>query len=129
MLFFIGPTALPCVFRNIGPFVGKAKSTALDFSLALNAAADAACVTDAMDSVNSLKDGVRSVADPPTKWKDGVPGAAIGKLSDERAEKAQTMNEALAARAQQSMEAENMQKDARAQATPQPTPAKDNTPG
>ena len=84
-LIVIGPKELPGVFRKIGQFVGKAKAMARDFSRAMNDAADDAGVKDAMDSVNSVKDGVRSVSDPTTKWKDFVPGSETGRLSEERA--------------------------------------------
>jgi len=111
-LIVIGPKELPGVFRKIGQFVGKAKAMARDFSRAMNDAADDAGVKDAMDSVNSLKDGVRSVSDPTTKWKDFVPGSEIGKLSEERAEKAKKMHDAMAERAQQRLDAEKVTKAA-----------------
>ena len=87
-LIVIGPKELPVMFRKIGQFVGKAKAMARDFSRAMNDAADDAGVKDAMDSVNSVKDGVRSVSDPTTKWKDFVPGSETGRLSEERAKNA-----------------------------------------
>ena len=74
-LIVIGPKELPVVFRKIGQFIGKAKGMARDFSRAMNDAADDSGMKDAMDSMNSLQDGVRSVTDPTTKWKDFVPGA------------------------------------------------------
>ena len=107
-LIVIGPKELPGVFRKIGQFVGKAKTMARDFSRAMNDAADDAGVKDAMDSVNSLKDGVRSVSDPTTKWKDFVPGSEIGKLSEERAEKAKKMHDAMAERAQNRIDTEQV---------------------
>ena len=66
-LIVIGPKELPVVFRKIGQFVGKAKGMARDFSRAMNDAADESGMKDAMDSMNSLQDGVRSVTDPTTK--------------------------------------------------------------
>ena len=123
-LIVIGPKELPGVFRKIGQFVGKAKAMARDFSRAMNDAADDAGVKDAMDSGNSLKDGVRSVSDPTTKWKDFVPGSEIGKLSEERAEKAKKMHDAMAERAQQRLDAEKVTKAAAAQETQKPAPAK-----
>jgi len=123
-LIVIGPKELPGVFRKIGQFVGKAKAMARDFSRAMNDAADDAGVKDAMDSVNSLKDGVRSVSDPTTKWKDFVPGSEIGKLSEERAEKAKKMHDAMAERAQQRLDAEKVTKAAAAQETQKPAAAK-----
>ena len=127
-LIVIGPKELPGVFRKIGQFVGKAKAMARDFSRAMNDAADDAGVKDAMDSVNSLKDGVRSVSDPTTKWKDFVPGSEIGKLSEERAEKAKKMHDAMAERAQQRLDAEKVTKVAAAQETQKPAAAKKPAP-
>ena len=111
-LIVIGPKELPVMFRKIGQFVGKAKAMARDFSRAMNDAADDAGVKDAMDSVNSVKDGVRSVSDPTTKWKDFVPGSEIGKLSEERAKKAKKMHDAMAERAQQRIDAEKVEQAA-----------------
>jgi len=105
-LIVIGPKELPVMFRKIGQFVGKAKAMARDFSRAMNDAADDAGVKDAMDSVNSVKDGVRSVSDPTTKWKDFVPGSETGRLSEERAKNAKKMHDAMAERAQQRIDAE-----------------------
>ena len=127
-LIVIGPKELPGVFRKIGQFVGKAKAMARDFSRAMNDAADDAGVKDALDSVNSLKDGVRSVSDPTTKWKDFVPGSEIGKLSEERAEKAKKMHDAMAERAQQRLDAEKVTKAAVAQETQKPAAAKKTAP-
>ena len=105
-LIVIGPKELPVMFRKIGQFVGKAKAMARDFSRAMNDAADDAGVKEAMDSVNSVKDGVRSVSDPTTKWKDFVPGSETGRLSEERAKNAKKMHDAMAERAQQRIDAE-----------------------
>jgi sec-independent protein translocase protein TatB len=99
-LIVIGPKELPVVFRKIGQFVGKAKGMAQDFSRAMNDAADESGMKDAMESMNSLKDGVRSVTDPTTKWQDFVPGAEFSKDDSERADKAKKMHDAMANKAQ-----------------------------
>lgn len=118
-LIVIGPKELPVMFRKIGQFVGKAKAMARDFSRAMNDAADDAGVKDAMDSVNSVKDGVRSVSDPTTKWKDFVPGSETGRLSEERAKNAKKMHDAMAERAQQRIDAEKAEQAAgKAEQTP-----------
>ena len=104
-LIVIGPKELPVVFRKIGQFVGKAKGMARDFSRAMNDAADDSGMKDAMDSMNSLQDGVRSVTDPTTKWKDFVPGAELAKGDADRAEKAKTMHDAMADKAQGRLDA------------------------
>ena len=111
-LIVIGPKELPVMFRKIGQFVGKAKAMARDFSRAMNDAADDAGVKDAMDSVNSVKDGVRSVSDPTTKWKDFLPGSETGRLSEERAKNAKKMHDAMAERAQQRIDAEKAEQAA-----------------
>ena len=122
-LIVIGPKELPGVFRKIGQFVGKAKAMARDFSRAMNDAADDAGVKDAMDSVNSLKDGVRSVSDPTTKWKDFVPGSEIGKLSEERVEKAKKMHDAMAERAQNRIDSEQVTRAVAAKKAKKPAAA------
>ena len=104
-LIVIGPKELPVVFRKIGQFVGKAKGMARDFSRAMNDAADDSGMKDAMDSMNSLQDGVRSVTDPTTKWKDLVPGSETSKLSEERAEKSKKMHDSMADKAQGRLDA------------------------
>jgi sec-independent protein translocase protein TatB len=45
-LIVVGPKDLPVMFRNVGRYVGKAKSMARDFSRAMEAAADEAGVKD-----------------------------------------------------------------------------------
>ena len=104
-LIVIGPKELPVVFRKIGQFVGKAKGMARDFSRAMNDAADESGMKDAMDSMNSLQDGVRSVTDPTTKWKDFVPGSETSKLSEERAEITKKMHDSMANKAQEKSDA------------------------
>ena len=124
-LIVIGPKELPVVFRKIGQLVGKAKAMARDFSRAMNEAADDAGVKDAVESVNSLKDGVRSVSDPTTKWKDFVPGSETEKLSKERAENAKKMHDAMGERAQKRIDAENMAKvAAEKESAKKPSPIK-----
>jgi len=127
-LIVIGPKELPVVFRRIGQLVGKAKAMARDFSRAMNDAADDAGVKDAVESVNSLKDGVRSVSDPTTKWKDFVPGSETGKLSKERAENAKKMHDAMGERAQKRIDAENMAKAAEKEPAKKPSPLKKPAP-
>ena len=127
-LIVIGPKELPVVFRKIGQLVGKAKAMARDFSRAMNDAADDAGVKDAVESVNSLKDGVRSVSDPTTKWKDFVPGSETGKLSKERAENAKKMHDAMGERAQKRIDAENMAKAAEKEPAKKPSPLKKPAP-
>ena len=104
-LIVIGPKELPVVFRKIGQFLGKAKGMARDFSRAMNDAADESGMKDAMDSMNSLQDGVRSVTDPTTKWKDFAPGAELSKGDAERADKAKKMHDAMADKAQGRLDA------------------------
>jgi len=127
-LIVIGPKELPVVFRRIGQLVGKAKAMARDFSRAMNDAADDAGVKDAVESVNSLKDGVRSVSDPTTKWKEFVPGSETGKLSKERAENAKKMHDAMGERAQKRIDAENMAKAAEKEPAKKPSPLKKPAP-
>ena len=127
-LIVIGPKELPVVFRRIGQLVGKAKAMARDFSRAMNDAADDAGVKDAVESVNSLKDGVRSVSDPTTKWNDFVPGSETEKLSKERAENAKKMHDAMGGGAQKRIDAEKMAKAAADKESAKPEPAKKPAP-
>ena len=128
-LIVIGPKELPVVFRKIGQLVGKAKAMARDFSRAMNEAADDAGVKDAVESVNSLKDGVRSVSDPTTKWKDFVPGSETGTLSKERAENAKKMHDAMGERAKKRIDEENMAKAAaEKKSAKKPLPVKKSAP-
>ena len=104
-LIVIGPKELPVVFRKIGQFVGKAKGMASDFSRAMNDAADDSGMKEAMDSMHSLKDGVSSVTEPVSKWKDLAPGHETAKLSKGRAETLKKKNDAMAVNAQERWDA------------------------
>ena len=104
-LIVIGPKELPVVFRKIGQFVGKAKGMARDFSRAMNDAADDSGMKEAMESMHSLKDGVSSVTDPVSKWKDIVPGSETAKLSEKRAKTLKKKNDAIAVKPQEGLDA------------------------
>ena len=60
-LIVIGPKELPVVFRKLGQFVGKAKAMAREFTRAMNQAADDSGMTEAVDTMNSITDGVSKV--------------------------------------------------------------------
>ena len=99
-LIVIGPKELPVVFRKIGQFVGKAKGMARDFSRAMNDAADESGLKESMDTMNSMQEGIRTVTDPTTKWKDFAPGSETAKLSEERTKKSNKKHVARAVNAQ-----------------------------
>ena len=99
-LIVIGPKELPVVFRKIGQFVGKAKGMARDFSRAMNDAADESGIKDSMDTMNSMQDGIRSVTDPTTKWKDFASGSETANLAEKRTEKSKKMRDTMAVNAQ-----------------------------
>ena len=103
-LIVIGPKELPVVFRKIGQFVGKAKGMARDFSRAMNDAADESGIKDTMETMNSMQDGVRSVTDPTTKWKDFVPGSETAKLAEKRAKKSNKTQDSMVVKAQGSLD-------------------------
>ena len=63
-LIVIGPKELPVVFRKLGQFVGKAKAMAREFTRAMNQAADDSGMTEAVDTMNSITDGVSKVNKP-----------------------------------------------------------------
>ena len=98
-LIVIGPKELPVVFRKIGQFVGKAKGMARDFSRAMNDAADDSGIKDSIDTMNSMQDGIRSVTDPTTKWKDFTPGSETAELAKKRTEKPKKMHDKMAVNA------------------------------
>ena len=98
-LIVIGPKELPVVFRKIGQFVGKAKGMARDFSRAMNDAADESGIKDSMDTINSMQDGIRSVTDPTTKWKDSKPGSETAELAKKRTEKSKKVHDTMAVNA------------------------------
>jgi len=95
-LIVIGPKELPVVFRKIGQFVGKAKGMARDFSRAMNDAANESGIKDSVDTMNSMQDGIRSVTDPTTKWKDFVPESETAGLAKKRTEKSKKMHNTIA---------------------------------
>ena len=103
-LIIIGPKELPVVFLKIGQFVGKAKGMARDFSRAMNDAADESGIKGTMESMNSMQDGIRSVTDPTTKWKDFAPGSETAKLAEERAKKSNNMQNSMEVKAQGSLD-------------------------
>ena len=103
-LIVIGPKELPVVFRKIGQFVGKAKGMARDFSRAMNDAADESGISDTMETMNSMQDGIRSVTDPTTKWKDSALGSETAKLAEKRAGKSKKMHDSMEVKAQGSLD-------------------------
>ena len=87
-LIVIGPKELPVVFRKLGQFVGKAKAMAREFTRAMNQAADDSGMTEAVDTMNSITDGVSKVNKPlSTNWTDYIPGSETEKLAKKRAAK------------------------------------------
>ena len=103
-LIVIGPKELPVVFRKIGQFVGKAKSMARDFSRAMNDAAEESGIKGSMDTINSMQDGIRSVTDPTTKWKDFTPGSETAELAKKRTEKPDKMHDTMAVTARERLD-------------------------
>jgi sec-independent protein translocase protein TatB len=110
-LIVVGPKDLPVMFRNVGRFVGKARSMAREFSRAMNDAADDTGVRDvaktfkaATNPVSSAMDGVKDAAKAATSFD---PDSATGKLSAER-DAARKKIEASAAR----KSAERMEREA-----------------
>ena len=95
-LIVIGPKELPVVFRKLGQFVGKAKAMAREFTSAMNQAADDSGMTEAVDTVNSITDGVAKVNNPlSTNWTNYIPGSETEKLAKKRAAKSKKINEGL----------------------------------
>lgn len=99
-LIVIGPKELPVVFRKLGQFVGKAKAMAREFTSAMNQAADDSGMTEAVDTMNSITDGVAKVNKPlSTNWTDYIPGSETEKLAKKRAAKSKRIDKGLSAKA------------------------------
>lgn len=97
-LIVIGPKELPVVFRKLGQFVGKAKAMAREFTRAMNQAADDSGMTEAVDTMNSITDGVSKVNKPlSTNWTDYISGSETEKLAKKRAAKSKKINDGLSA--------------------------------
>ena len=95
-LIVIGPKELPVVFRKLGQFVGKAKAMAREFTRAMNQAADDSGMTEAVDTMNSITDGVSKVNKPlSTNWTDYISGSETEKLAKKRAAKSKKINDGL----------------------------------
>ncbi len=136
-LIVVGPKDLPVLFRNVGRFVGKAKSMAREFSSAMNDAADQAGVRDlqkslksAGDPIKSSMDSVREAAEDATRDAgklDLDPQSETGKLAAERAEAAQKIRDNAARVAQERIDREAAAAAEAEAETPEPTPTKDTT--
>ncbi|PSL20409.1 Sec-independent protein translocase protein TatB [Shimia abyssi] len=118
-LIVVGPKDLPVMFRTVGRFVGKAKGMAREFSSAMNQAADQAGVKDVTDTLKGATDGLNKVSNPMKAASDAVkdtaksmtdlnlnPDSETAKLAAKRAEDAQKIRDAHAAKAQDRLEAE-----------------------
>ncbi len=110
-LIVVGPKDLPVLFRNVGRFVGKAKSMAREFSSAMHDAADESGMQDVAKSMRTVanpmssvmdgvKDATRDLTDSlnPTTLdpKKYDPDSETGKLAEERARKAKQIQASTA---------------------------------
>ena len=92
-LIVIGPKELPVVFRKVGQFIGKAKAMAREFTTAMNDAADESGLKEAVDTVNSISDGVSGISGVSQKnWTDFIPGSETEKLAKKRVVKSKNMH-------------------------------------
>ena len=92
-LIVIGPKELPVVFRKVGQFIGKAKAMAREFTTAMNDAADESGLKEAVDTVNSISDGVSGISGVSQKnWTDFIPGSETEKLAKKRVVKSKKMH-------------------------------------
>lgn len=127
-LIVVGPKDLPGMFKQLGQFTGKMRRMAREFSRAMEDAADASGAKDIAKDLRGLQniasprsagmnaikkaaglDGYNPLADDDDD--DGKPaaakrGPATQALSEERAEAADKIREATAARAQARLDAE-----------------------
>ena len=111
-LIVIGPKELPVVFRKLGQFVGKAKAMAREFTRAMNQAADDSGMTEAVDTMNSITDGVSTVNKPlSTNWTDYIPGSETEKLAKKRAAKSKKINDGLSAKSKKEKDVSKLSTD------------------
>ncbi len=99
-LIVIGPKDLPVMFRTLGQFTGKARQMAREFSRAMENAADDAGVKDISKTIkaaaNPQKFGIDKLKEA-TDFKSAIkPGGETEKLSQERAEIRDKIQEATA---------------------------------
>lgn len=99
-LIVIGPKDLPVMFRTLGQFTGKARQMAREFSRAMENAADDAGVKDISKTIkaaaNPQKFGIEKLKEA-TDFKSAIkPGGETEKLSQERAEIRDKIQEATA---------------------------------
>jgi sec-independent protein translocase protein TatB len=99
-LIVIGPKDLPVMFRTLGQFTGKARQMAREFSRAMENAADDAGVKDITKTIkaaaNPQKFGIDKLKEA-TDLKSAIkPGGETEKLSQERAEIRDKIQEATA---------------------------------
>ena len=111
-LIVIGPKELPVVFRKLGQFVGKAKAMAREFTRAMNQAADDSGMTEAVDTMNSITDGVSKVNKPlSTNWTDYISGSETEKLAKKRAAKSKKINDGLTAKSKKEKDVSKLSTD------------------
>lgn len=118
-LIVVGPKDLPMLFREVGRFVGKAKSMAREFSYAMNQAADEAGVKEAKDGFKKATSGLNTIANPIKAATDSVQDVVRdatnldatsedkpSTLEPKRADAAKKIQEATALKEQQRRAAE-----------------------
>lgn len=111
-LIVIGPKELPVVFRKLGQFVGKAKAMAREFTRAMNQAADDSGMTEAVDTMNSITDGVSKVNKPlSTNWTDYISGSETEKLAKKRAAKSKKINDGLTVKSKKEKDVSKLSTD------------------
>ena len=104
-LIVIGPKELPVVFRKVGQFVGKAKAMAREFTSAMNDAADESGLKDAVDTMNSIQEGVSDIGKPSKKnWNDFVTGSETEKLAKKRTVKSKKLRDKMSKNVQSSID-------------------------
>ena len=136
-LIVVGPKDLPVLFRRVGQFVGKAKGMALEFSQAMNDAADESGMREMSSSLNkSLKTATNPLGSAMDEVKDATrsltnfdPESETGKLAAQKAEdvkKIQASTARAAAERKQREAAEAMSQAEAAEAKlSDATPARD----
>lgn len=127
-LIVVGPKDLPMMFRQVGKFVGKARSMAREFSRAMDDAADGTGIKDisktlkaASHPVQTGMDSVRKAASDLTKYD---PESETGKLAAKRKKTVEKAKDTAVKKAQERQEAAQAEQQKTAEIKPKATAKK-----
>ena len=127
-LIVVGPKDLPMMFRQVGKFVGKARSMTREFSRAMDDAADGTGIKDisktlkaASQPVQTGMDSVRKAASDLTKYD---PESETGKLAAKRKKTVKKAKDTAVKKAQERQESAQAEQQKTAEKKPKATAKK-----